>query len=317
MIKKLLPLLMVTGLLLTACAPDPSPNADEPEDADALSIVATTYPIYLFASEVTRGAEGVTVSLLVNQDLSCLHDYTLTVNDMKLLETADVLIINGADLDNFVADTLAATPGQESSILVDCSQNIQLLTAEEHDHDHDDYDDHHHGAFDPHYWMDPYLAATAVETIAAALIKLHPAAETIYQSNAEAAVLALESARDSMQTRLESLIARELITFHDGFQYFAQAFDFVILLSIEEEEGREASAKVIAEAAALVSGYGLPAIFTELNGSDATAQAIARETGATVYPLSMIMSGPTESSGLQRYLDTMNENITTVLEALQ
>ena len=319
MIKKLLPLLMMTSLLLTACAPVTAPDDSGDGDEVSLSIVATTYPLYLFASEVTRGVEGVTVSLLVNQDLSCLHDYTLTVQDMKLLEQADVLIINGAGLDDFVADTLGALPLGGDPILVNCSQGVQLLTAaEEHDHDHD-HDDagHDHGDIDPHYWMDPALAATAVETIATSLIKLQPEAETAYRSNAEAAVLALQSARDAMQTRLEPLTARELITFHDGFQYFAQAFDFVILLSIEEEEGREASAKVIAEAATLISGYGLPAIFTEVNSSDATAQAIARETGTTVYPLSMIMSGPTETPGLQPYLDAMNENVTTVLEALQ
>lgn len=318
MIKKLLPLLMMTGLLLTACAPAAAPDTGGGEDEDSLSIVATTYPLYLFASEVTRGAEHVTVSLLLTQEVSCLHDYTLTVQDMKRLEQADVLVINGAGLDDFVADTLGALPQREAAILVNCSQGMPLLTAAEaHDHDDADHDDadHDSGALDPHYWMDPALAATAVKTIADSLTRLQPEEETLYRSNAEAAVLALQSARQDMQTRLEPLIARELITFHDGFQYFAEAFNFTILLSIEEEEGNEASAQVIAEAANLISGYGLPAIFTEVNSSDATAQAIARETGVAVYPLSMLMSGPTESPGIQRYLDGMNQNIDTILEA--
>ena len=60
-----------------------------------------------------------------------------------------------------------------------------------------------------------------------------------------------------------------LVTFHDGFRYFAAAFDLPLLASIEEEEGSEASAKEINEITGLVKEYSLPVIFTEVNGSDA------------------------------------------------
>ena len=70
-----------------------------------------------------------------------------------------------------------------------------------------------------------------------------------------------------------------LITFHDGFQYFAAAYDLPLLASIEEEAGSEASAKEIVEITDLVKEKGIPVIFTEVNGSDATAQAIRRENG--------------------------------------
>ena len=322
MIKRLLPLLMMTGLLLTACTPAAAPGSSQPEDSATLSLVTTTYPLYLFASEVTRGAEDVTVSLLVNQDVSCLHDYTLTVQDMKLLEQADVLIQNGAGLDSFVADTLASLPQENRAAVIDCSQSVQLLPlAQEHDHEDEDEahegEDEHHGDFDPHYWMDPSQAAEALQGIADALGDLDPDNRSLYSENATVATDTLVTAHTSMQTRLEPLVARELITFHDGFQYFAKAFDFTILMSIEEEEGREASAQVISETANLISSYGLPAIFTEVNSSDATAQASARETGVAVYPLSMMMSGPTESPGIQSYIDILNQNIDTILEAFQ
>ncbi len=51
-----------------------------------------------------RGAEDVEVSLLVNQPTSCLHDYTLTVSDMRAIEKADVLVMNGAGLEDFMGD---------------------------------------------------------------------------------------------------------------------------------------------------------------------------------------------------------------------
>lgn len=318
MIKRLLPLLMMTGLLLTACVPAATPGSGQPEESAALSLVATTYPLYLFASEVTRGAEDVTVSLLLTQEVSCLHDYTLTVQDMKRLEQADVLIQNGAGLDDFVAKALAGLPQENRAAVIDCSQGVELLTlVDAHEGDDAHEDDHASGDLDPHYWMDPSRAAAVLQGIAAALGELDPDNGALYTENAMAAADTLGAAQRDMQTRLEPLGARELITFHDGFQYFAQAFDFTILMSIEEEEGSEASAKVIAQATDLISGYGLPAIFTEVNSSDATAQAIARETGVAVYPLSMLMSGPADSPGIQRYIDGMNQNINTILEAFQ
>ncbi len=107
----------------------------------------------------------------------------------------------------------------------------------------------------------------------------------------------------------------ELITFHDGFQYFAAAQGFTLLKAIEEEEGSTASAAEIREIAGLVEEYAIPAIFTERNGSAATAKVIARETGCAVCELDMVMSG--EGKGIQPYLDAMEADLRTVLEAFQ
>ena len=97
--KKILAGACLFGLLLSACTP-----AAEPGDDGTLHILATTYPVYLFTTAVTEGAEDVEVSLLVNQPTSCLHDYTLTVSDMRAIEKADVLVMNGAGLEDFMGD---------------------------------------------------------------------------------------------------------------------------------------------------------------------------------------------------------------------
>lgn len=283
---------------------------------ETLSIVATTYPVYLFASEVTKGVEGVAVAVapLIQQDISCLHDYTLTVNDMKTLEGADVLAINGAGLDTFI---LEASSIPESSV-IDCSLNTNPFpNFLSHTHDGDEAASQTPQDFDPHFWMDPARAGAMLQTIADRLIELDPNHKGQYLENSEKAVAELLSEKDRINSRLSSLLTRELITFHDGFSYFADAFGLTILLSVEEEEGQEASAQVISEAIQLIQVYGLPAIFTESNGSDATASAIAREAEVDVYPLSMIMSGPIEHPGIHLYLSAINENINTILRALQ
>ena len=84
-----------------------------------------------------------------------------------------------------------------------------------------------------------------------------------------------------------------------------------LLAAIEEEAGSEASAHEIVEITQLVREYEIPVIFTEANGSDATAQAIARETGCRVVQLSMVIDGPDGS--LEHYLNAVTDNVIAVV----
>lgn len=297
--------LLLAGLLLaalTACGDKPA----APSGGDNLTIAATTYPVYLFTTAVTQGVEGVEVKLLVNQQTSCLHDYTLTVNDMKVIEGADVIVLNGAGLEDFMDDALAAS----GAAVIDCSQGIGLLPYAGHaDHDHgEDEDEGDH--YDPHIWMCEENAAVMMNNIAHGLGALDAAHLDTYTENSEAAAALLPA--DPLADG--ELACPYLITFHDGFHYFAQDNGLTLLKSIEEEEGSEASAADIREIISLIGEYDIPAIFTEVNGSDATAQAIARETGCKVYTLDMIMSG--DGTGIQPYVDAMNANYDTILQAL-
>ncbi|MCI9264077.1 MAG: zinc ABC transporter substrate-binding protein [Oscillospiraceae bacterium] len=311
--KRLLPLLLA-AVLLTGCA-------QAPAEEEKLHILAATYPVYLFTTALTQGIEGVEVELLVNAQTSCLHDYTLTVKNMKAIEGADVIILNGAGLEEFMADALAAS----DAAVIDCSEGMDLLPALEH-HGHEGHD--HAVEQDPHYWMDPRRAAGMVRAIADGLSALDPAHGDTYGQryislydrmggtvqDLDMAQLMLVNATGSALP-LEALCSTtRFITFHDGFQYFAHAFGLELLKAIEEEEGSTASAAEIKEIVALIHEYDIPAIFVEKNGSRATAEVIARETGCEIYELDMLMSG--EGTGIDPYLDAMTANLNTILEAL-
>lgn len=295
--KKLFAPLCALVLLLSACG---QPAASQPQDEDTLHIVATTYPVYLFTTAVTEGAEGVEVSLLVNQQTSCLHDYTLTVSDMKAIEGADVIVMTGAGLEDFMDDALSASDAQ----VIDCSEGIDLLPAQGHEgHDHD-------AEYDPHIWMDPANAQAMLGTIADQLGQI---TGQDLQARCTEVQQQVEQASQQWKEQVTTLSDPKLITFHDGFQYFSRSFGLELLKAIEEEEGSEASAQEIKEIVSLVEQYHLPAIFTEVNGSESTAQAISRESGCGVYQLNMIMSG--DGTGIQPYLDAMQNNIDTIVEA--
>ena len=297
-------------LLLAGCAPS-APSQVQ------VNIVATTYPAYLAALTVTDGVDGVSVTRLDTGSVSCLHDYTLTVNDMKKLSRADVIIMNGAGMEDFMADALASS----DAAVIDCSEGVTLLPATgHHDHDHGnhDHDDH----FDGHYWMDPVQMAAAMDCVLVGLLpQFGEGNSTKLIDNANTAHLLLNQCYEEGQHALRNtrLSNAHLITFHDGFAYFADAFDLPLLASIEEEAGSEASAKEIVHISQLVREYELPAIFTEVNGSDATAQAIHRETGCSVFALSTIMDGrepfADEASPIMPYIEAMNINIATIVGA--
>ena len=109
--KTILSLLLSGLLLLSACGGGTTAASEPAEDDDTLHILATTYPVYLFTTAVTEGVEGVEVTRLIQQEISCLHDYTLTVNDMKAIEAADVIVMNGVGLEDFMADATTPTSG--------------------------------------------------------------------------------------------------------------------------------------------------------------------------------------------------------------
>lgn len=259
-------------------------------------ITATTLPVYEFASRLCDGTD-IHVERLITENVSCLHDYTLQVSQMKMVASSDAVIINGCGLEDFLDDVLPAC-----KTLIDASRNINT------EHHAADHDAHHHDQ-DPHIWLSPKNAKSMAENIYQGLIRIYPTYKDIFNSNLTGLLADLDKLDAYARNKLESLDSRKLITFHDGFGYFAQAFDLTILKAIEEESGSEASAAELIEICNLVQQHQLSAVFIEKNGSSSAAEIIARETGVPIYSLDMAMAG-------NSYFDAMYHNIDTIKEAL-
>lgn len=276
-------------LLLVGCSA-PAPVAD---------VAATTAPVAQFARIVADGTP-VTVTQVISESVSCLHDYSLSVTQMKALEQSKLVLISGAGLEDFMADILAGKN------VVECASGADLLTLDGH-HDHDGHD---HGHYDPHLWLSPEYAKGMAENICAALTAQYPEHTALFRSNADRLLTRLDQLNAYGQAALSDLRCRKLITFHDGFAYLAHAFDLEILEAIEEESGSEASAKELIQIISLVQEHDLPAVFTERNGSVSAASVICSETGVACYCMDMAM-------GEQDYFSAMEANINTLKEALQ
>ena len=286
------PLLLSLLLLLTGCAKAPEP----------VDIAATTLPVYEFTQALCQGT-ALRVGRLVTESVSCLHDYSLNVNQVRLAEQAQVLVLSGAGLEDFMEDLLAGKTA------IDASQGITLLEGEEHDHEEQDELGGHHHESDPHSWLSPENAIIMAQNICQGLTRQYPQWEPVFTDNLQGLLTRLDALEQYGQETLTSLSCRELMTFHDGFSYFAQAFDLHILAALEEESGSEASAKELIGLIRLARAHSLLAVFVEKNGSASAADILCRETGAKKATLDMAMAGDS-------YFDAMYHNIDTIKEAL-
>lgn len=291
---KKLCLLLAAMLLLSLCGCAP---AEEPAP-----VLATTRPVYDLTTALCSGTE-LRVDLLINENVSCLHDYSLSTAQMKKLEKAQMVVISGAGLESFQEDLLA-----QCDHLIDASEQVELIKCTEaHDHDHDHGHDHQQ---DAHIWLSPRNAKIMVSNICTGLSQQFPEYSDSFQTNLENLLLELDKLQTYGEQTLETLSCRQIITFHDGFAYLAQAFDLTILAAVEEESGSEASARELIELIEEVRHHQLPAIFNETNGSTSASGIIAAETGAKVFTLDMCM-------GDGNYFDNMYRNIDTLKEALK
>ena len=276
--------------LLPGCASEPPAQ-----------IAATTLPVYEFTRELCAGTP-LTVTRLVTEQVSCLHDYSLNVRQVKAAEAAEVLVISGGGLEDFMEDLLTGRP------LIDASEGIGLLCGEEHEEEHE-HDHGHSHEQDPHIWLSPVLAQQMARNICVGLTARYPDYGPIFEKNLASLLEKLEELQQYGKETLSALSCREMITFHDGFAYFADAFGLTILEAVEEESGSEASAGDLIQLIELTREHHLPAIFTERNSSASAASVISRETGAQIYELDMAMAGDS-------YFDAMYRNMDSIKEAL-
>ena len=296
-------LMMILTLLFSGCA----------AQTDGQKVIVTSfYPMYILTQNVAAGIDGVTVQNMAEQNVGCLHDYQLQTRDMVTLEGADALVINGGGMEQFMDKVMTL---REDLPVIDASEGIEMLpSVSEHDHDdHDDHDHDHEGeVMNAHVWLDPSLAMVQVRNIAEGLANADPEHAEAYRSNAEAYILKLEQLKADIAEQLAPYAGREIITFHEAFTYFADAFGLHVAGVIATEPGEEPSTRDIADTCDLVNTLGIRTLFVEPQYPQKAAQTIARETGASIYTLDPCVSG---DGSMESYENIMRENTRVLTEA--
>ena len=290
----------VLSLLLTGCGGQQA-QREAAKDGEFV-IVTSFYPIYIEVLNITEGVEGVKVVNMTKPQTGCLHDYQLTTEDLKTLEGADALVVNGAGMESFLDKVTAQ---QQNLKIIDASRsdNIHLLKEGEEDN--------------PHVWLSVTYAIEQVKAITSQLCEADPKHEKQYRDNAMAYVVKLMDLREEMHGELDSLPHKDIVTFHEAFPYLAKEFRLNIVSVIEGEPGTEPAPKELEELIAKVQGLPVKVLFTEPQYSPAAAETIARETGARLYQLDPVVTGESSPEAKDAYIDTMRKNMKVLKEALQ
>jgi zinc transport system substrate-binding protein len=265
--------------------------------AEPLRVVTSFYPVYVATLNVAAGVPGVEVSNLTSPHIGCLHDYQLTAGDVRQLAEADVLLANGAGMEPFLGKITRQSPDLR---VVEVSAGIPLLED------------------NAHVWVSFGGARRQVENIAAALAEAAPDRADAFRANAAAYEAALTALEERMRAALSAQDAAPVVTFHEAFPYLAREFGLEIAGVIEREPGAEPSARELADTIKLVRERGVKVLFVEPQFPDKTARVIAAETGAKVYELDPVVTGPREPEAARgAWLAAMEKNLAVLQEALR
>lgn len=315
--KKKLILLLSSMLIITIGSVLITFAGNKKEDnQEDFVIVTSFYPMYVLAKNIIGDVDGISLVNLTDYVNGCLHDYSLTTADMKRLENADLLIMNGGSMENFIADILEAYPELP---IINASEGIEFL-ASEHEHNHDDHADEteeehddHDEEFNAHVWLNMDDYRVQIENVKNGLIQYDESNSDIYSNNATDYDNKIAELKNEYLTTLGDVSGQEVVIFHDAFAYMAEELGLEVAYTIDMDNETSLSAGEIAKVVDEVNKHDIKALFTEEQYSTNIAENIANETNAKVYVIDSIVQGTFDKDG---YIDAMNYNLEVLKEAL-
>lgn len=299
----------------------------QPLKQDKVTIVTSFYPMYIIALNLTEHMDNVEVVNLTDNNVGCLHDYQLTTKDMRTLNDADVLILNGGDMELFLEDVVTMYPSLE---VIDASEHISLLEGIEHVHgeeahseeihtedfhgaDSHNHEGHVHSDINGHVWLDMNRYLVQIETIANALSKYDMDNADLYLKNANIYMDKVSKLKDEFEETFSKLAGLEIVGFHGAFAYLADELSFDMIYSLDMDSDTVLSAGEIATVIEEVKQHKVKYLLAEDQYSKDIAKRIAEETNANVYLLETLVSGELNKDA---YLIGMQKNLATLKNML-
>ncbi len=257
-----------------------------------LTVVTSFYPVYISTLNVIGEAENVELENLSEPQTGCLHDYTLTPADMKLLATADVFIINGGGIETFLLDVAEAYP---NLTIVNASDGISMTDE------------------NSHVWMSVELYRKQVDNIAKAFSIIDPANNAVYSANGYAYDRKLDELSHRQAELIDQTDEMEVISLHEAYGYLADDYgmDVAYLLNLDEE--RQVSANEVAEVVSEINEHGIKAVLAEADYGSEMGALLEQETGVKVYYLDTLTRGTYYPDA---YIDAMSNNIGLIEELI-
>lgn len=294
------------ALAVAACGAA-APSVEAP--AAQLRVVTTTTVLADLVAQV--GGSRVDVDSLVPKGGE-VHTFDPTPSDVRRVAEADLVILNGLGLDEWLAGLV--TDAGSTAPVVELGEDLAGVTYLAGELEASD--GHADEAINPHLWLNVTYAAKYAERIGEALATADPPGAAAYREGAAAYVGILTALDTELRARMDTIPAsdRTVLSFHDAFPYFAAAYGLTIDGTIVDAPGQDPSAAQIAELVRVVREKDIRAIFAEAQFGEDLARTIADETGATV--VSGLYTDSTGDAPQDTYVELMRWNVDRVLEVL-
>ncbi|GAA4979311.1 zinc ABC transporter substrate-binding protein [Yinghuangia aomiensis] len=303
----------VSALLLTACGA--KDDAGSTTGSGSVRVVAAFYPLKFVAQQV--GGPEVRVTNLTKPGAEP-HELELQPKQVAAVADADVMVY----LKGLQPAVDKAVHLEKPDHVVEASE---LSPLEEHGdevdghsgHDHGGGDGHDHsaeGGGDPHIWLDPTRLATVAVGVGETLAEADPAHAADYRARAADLKTQLDGLDNEFRTGLASCERHEFVTSHAAFGYLAERYGIDEIGVTGVNPDSEPSPARIADLQKLVKDRGVTTVFFETLASPKTAEALARDTGATAAVLDPLEGIKDESKA--DYFSVMRANLDALRKAL-
>ncbi|ABD09240.1 Periplasmic solute binding protein [Rhodopseudomonas palustris HaA2] len=259
------------------------------------------------------GGDRVAVTTLVGPT-GDVHVYTPSPRDAKQVADARLVVVNGLGLEGWLPRLVQSSGGKAT--IVTATKGIKTRDADEGDsHGHSHGKDEH---ADPHAWQSVANAKIYMSNIRAALIAADPAGEAVYRANAEAYLGKLDALDREVRDEAAKIppAARKVISSHDAFGYFADAYGITFIAPQGVSTESEVSARDVARIIKQIRASKIPAVFLENISDPRLIQRIAAETGAKIGGTLYSDSLTAENGDAPTYIDMVRHNIRTLTSAL-
>jgi zinc/manganese transport system substrate-binding protein len=228
------------------------------------------------------GGDRVDVTTLVGPNGDA-HVYAPTPADAKAVAAADVVFVNGLGFEGWL-ERLTKSAAYKGPVIT-ASQGVKsrAMEDEQEGHDHGKAEDHgaHHDGRDPHAWQNLRNGLLYVKNIADGLCKADTAGCVTYRSNANAYSAEIEALDKQVREDIGRIAKakRKVITSHDAFGYFGDAYGITFIAPQGISTESEASAADVAKLIRQIRKEKVTALFVENISDPRLIEQIGRETG--------------------------------------
>lgn len=271
-------------------------NKKEVDDGKT-KIVTSFYPMYIIAENITEGANNIELVNMADVNVGCLHDYTLTTEDMKKVEDADIFISNGLGMENFIDKILESNSDMQ---VIDSSVDVTNLISDDNE-------------VNGHIWtnIDNYIKQ--VESVAEGLKKVNEENAAIYDENARGYIEKLNDLKKEYSEALEILNGKKAVVLNEAFEYMGQELGLDMIVIKTDHEESTLSAEVLKNTIDRVKKENIEMIIIDKNDNKSNAETISKETGAKIFELNSGLSGTLDKDA---YINSCIENISIIQAGL-